>query len=49
MGVGLIMFVYLGPTPETIEIRNEIVGVWRRFGAFMRDFIVVLLAISPSH
>ena len=38
MSLGLLIFLYFYPQQKSIHDSSEIVGVWRRFGAFYLDF-----------
>lgn len=43
----IIGFLFLRPDQRTMANTNGVVGVWRRLGAFLIDFVLVLLVISP--
>ncbi len=33
--------------PQRVDDRTKVVGVWRRLGAFLIDFVIVLVIVSP--
>lgn len=43
----IVAFLFLRPVQPTMVVSNGVVGVWRRVGAFLIDFALVLFAISP--
>lgn len=45
---GLILLVFVFKFPRTFSKTSEVrAGVWRRFGAFFVDFLVVINALTP--
>jgi uncharacterized RDD family membrane protein YckC len=48
IGFGIIFLVFAVMFPRATRNDSEqLAGVWRRFGAFLIDFIVIILALSP--
>ena len=47
MSLGLLFFLYFYPQQENSNDSSEIVGVWRRLGAFYLDFMVALIGVTP--
>ena len=43
----ILVFLVFRPAQPTVVDASGVVGVWRRFGAFFIDFVLVLLMISP--
>ncbi|MCV6623852.1 MAG: RDD family protein [Cellvibrionaceae bacterium] len=48
LGLLLAILVFFFPRKRFIENSDGVVGLWRRFGAFILDFIVILTIISPA-
>ncbi len=46
LSVVLAVFVVFYPQRAYVENESNIVGVWRRFGAFFLDFMLVLMVVS---
>lgn len=46
-GIILALFTLLFPRNQFVENTVGVVGLWRRFGAFFIDFIVVLTIVTP--
>jgi RDD family len=47
IAVGLALFVVLYPQTQAVFDFSRAVGIWRRFGAFVLDFALVLMVVSP--
>lgn len=47
IALALLFFVLFYPRQETKTDEENVVGVWRRFGAFLLDFSLILLVLSP--
>ncbi|MDH5191793.1 MAG: RDD family protein [Gammaproteobacteria bacterium] len=47
LGISLGLFIFYFPRKHSITDSSNIVGLWRRFGAFFLDFMTVLIVISP--
>lgn len=47
LSLGLFCFLYFYPQQKSSHDNLEIVGVWRRLGAFYLDFMVVLIGVAP--
>ncbi|MET1257458.1 RDD family protein [Aliikangiella maris] len=47
MSLALFSFLCFYPQQKSSHDRTEIVGVWRRLGAFYLDFMIVLIGITP--
>lgn len=45
-GIVFIVFAVMFPRAKRNDC-EKLAGVWRRFGAFLIDFIVIILALSP--
>ncbi len=43
----IVAFLFLRPNLPTVVNKSGVVGVWRRLGAFLVDFVLVILVISP--
>lgn len=47
LGIALALFLPFYPQLENRIDNTRMVGVWRRFGAFLLDFLFVLLIVTP--
>lgn len=47
LAIGLVLFSIIYPQLEGVADEKRVVGVWRRFGAFVVDYAAVLAAIAP--
>jgi len=47
LAVVLAFFVLFFPHRSQVTEQSKVVGIWRRFGAFLLDFILVIIVMAP--